>query len=84
MNYSISISAAICSPVVLILLILVVCVYKAYKTTLQRLILYHIIFSLLCELPLILLIRFSLYGLVPLSLMFPYTLYIHGWSTLPL
>ena len=52
-NYSIyttSISAAISSPVVLTLLILVVCVYKAYKTTLQRLILYHIIFSLLCEL----------------------------------
>ena len=41
---------AICSLIVLTLLILVVCVHKAYKTTLQRLVLYHIIFSLFFEL----------------------------------
>ena len=43
-------SGIICAPVVLTLLIVVVCVYKAYKTTLQRLVLYHIVFSLVCEL----------------------------------
>ena len=43
-------SSIICALVVLTLLIVVVCVYKAYKTTLQRLVLYHIIFSLFCEL----------------------------------
>ena len=44
------VSRIVCAPVVLTLLILVVCVYKVYKTTLQRLILYHIIITLLCEL----------------------------------
>ena len=49
---------AICSLIVLTLLILVVCVYKAYRTTFQRLILYHIIFSLLCELSVLLVIPY--------------------------
>ena len=43
-------SGIVCTPVVLTLLLVVVCVYKAYKTTLQRLVLYHIVFSLFCEL----------------------------------
>ena len=54
--YTTSISAAICTSVVFTLLIFVVRVYKAYKTTLQRLILYHIIFTLCCELSLLSLI----------------------------
>ena len=49
-NYAHGISGTACAPVVLTLLIVVVCVYKAYKTTLQRLVLYHIIISLLFEL----------------------------------
>ena len=49
-NYAHGISGIVCTPVVLTLLIVVVCVYKAYKTTLQRLVLYHIIISLLFEL----------------------------------
>ena len=43
-------SGVICALIVLTLLLVVVCVYKAYKTTLQRLVLYHIVFSLVCEL----------------------------------
>ena len=49
-NFALGISGIICAPVVLALLIVVVCVYKAYKTTLQRLVLYHIILSLFSEL----------------------------------
>ena len=53
-------SEVTCASILLTLLIVVVCIYKAYKTTLHRLILYHNIFSLLCELSLII---FSLVSL---------------------
>ena len=56
--YTASISEAICTLIVFTLLILVVCVYKAYKTTLQRLVLYHVIFSLFGELSLLSLILY--------------------------
>ena len=36
--------------IILIILILVTCVFKVYKTTFQRLILYYIVIGLLCEL----------------------------------
>ena len=38
-----------CTVGMFTLLVLVMCVYKAYKTTLQRIILYHIILTLFCE-----------------------------------
>ncbi len=43
------ISGIICAPIVFILLAVVVCGFRAYKTTFQRLILYHIIITLFCE-----------------------------------
>ena len=58
-NYVLGISGIICALVVLTLLIVVVCVYKAYKTTLQRLVLYHIIISLFSELSIALQIDLS-------------------------
>ena len=48
-NLLIGISGIICTPIVLVLLIVVVCAYKAYKTTFQRLILYYILITLVCE-----------------------------------
>ena len=42
-------SGFIYTPIVLTLLILLSCVYRAYKSTLQRLTLYHILIVLLCE-----------------------------------
>jgi hypothetical protein len=38
-----------CTPIVFALLAVVVCGFRAYKTTFQRLILYHIIITLFCE-----------------------------------
>jgi hypothetical protein len=43
------ISGIICAPIVFVLLAVVVCGFRAYKTTFQRLILYHIIITLFCE-----------------------------------
>lgn len=43
------VSGIIYTPIVLTLLILLSCVYKAYKTTLQRLTLYYVFIALLCE-----------------------------------
>jgi hypothetical protein len=43
------ISGIICTPIVSALLVVVVCGFRAYKTTFQRLILYHIIIALFCE-----------------------------------
>jgi hypothetical protein len=43
------IAGIICTPIVFALLAVVVCGFRAYKTTFQRLILYHIIIALLCE-----------------------------------
>ena len=76
-----STSEGICSLIILVLLILVVCVYKAYKTTLQRLILYHIIFSLLCELPVSLFFAFKFsYPLWTCAVIFYLSLYtLHSW-----
>ena len=48
-NYVLGVSGIILAPVVLTLLILVVCVRKAYKTTLQRLIFYSIIITCTSE-----------------------------------
>ena len=39
----------ICTPVIVALLTVVVCVFTAYKTTFQRLILYQIVIALICE-----------------------------------
>ena len=43
------ISGTICAPIILALLAVVVCGFRAYKTTFQRLILYHITIALFCE-----------------------------------
>ena len=48
-NLVIGISGSICAPTVFALLAVVVCVFRAYKTTFQRLILYHIVITLWCE-----------------------------------
>ena len=47
--FVLSASGLIYAPIVLTLLILLTCVYKAYKTTLQRLTLYHILIVLFCK-----------------------------------
>ena len=47
--FALSLSGLICAPMLLAFLILVCCVHKRYKTTFQRLILYHVIVSLFCE-----------------------------------
>ena len=44
-----SVSGIIYTPIILILLILLSCVYKSCKTTLQRLTLYYVLIALLCE-----------------------------------
>ena len=46
----VGIAGILLTPVLLIITILFIFVYKAYKTTFQRLILYHILLVLLCEL----------------------------------
>jgi hypothetical protein len=43
------IAGIICAPIIFALLVVVVCGIRAYKTTFQRLILYHIIIALICE-----------------------------------
>jgi hypothetical protein len=48
-NLVIAIPGIICAPIVFALLAVVLCGFRAYKTTFQRLILYHIIISLFCE-----------------------------------
>ena len=48
-GYAVGASGIVFSIVVLTTLILVICVYKAYRTTFQRLILYFIVISFLCE-----------------------------------
>jgi hypothetical protein len=48
-NLVIGIAGIICIPFVFALLVVVVCGFRAYKTTFQRLILYHIIITLFCE-----------------------------------
>lgn len=47
-------SGLVLTPVVLILAVFVIFVYRAYKTTFQRLILYHILLVLLCEITFVL------------------------------
>ena len=56
-NFVLGILGIVCFPIVLTILILVIFVYKAYKTTFQRLILYYIIIGLFCELTYALRIR---------------------------
>ena len=50
-NLVIDIAGSVCAPIVFALLGVVVCAFRAYKTTFQRLILYHagIAITLLCE-----------------------------------
>ena len=48
-NIVTGISGIICAPIVFTLLAVVVFAFRAFKTTFQRLILYHILFTLLCE-----------------------------------
>ena len=48
-NLVAGISGIICAPIVFALLAVVVCAFRAFKTTFQRLILYHIFIALLCE-----------------------------------
>ena len=43
------IAGIICAPLIFALLAAVVCAFRAFKTTFQRLILYHIVITLLCE-----------------------------------
>ena len=43
------IAGIICAPIVFALLGVVVCAFRAFKTTFQRLILYHIVITFLCE-----------------------------------
>ena len=43
------IAGSICAPIIFALLAVVVCGFRAYKTTFQRLILYHVIIALFCE-----------------------------------
>ena len=43
------ITGIVCAPIVFALLAVVVCAFRAFKTTFQRLILYHIVITLLCE-----------------------------------
>ena len=47
--FILGVSGFIYTPIVLTLLILLSCVYRAYKTTLQRLTLYHVLIVLFCE-----------------------------------
>ena len=47
------ITGIICAPIVFALLAVVVCAFRAYKTTFQRLILYHIVITLYVSVPLL-------------------------------
>lgn len=58
-NLVTGISGTISAPIVLCLLSIVVCVYRAYKTTFQRLILYHILIAFFCECSFILQIQIN-------------------------
>ena len=80
-NYALGISGIICTPVVLTLLLVVVCVYKAYKTTLQRLVLYHIIISLLSELSIALQIdiNFPSQRWICIIVIYPYLYFVLSW-----
>ena len=48
-NLVIGIAGSVCAPIVFALLAVMVCAFRAYKTTFQRLILYHIAITLWCE-----------------------------------
>ena len=48
-NLVIGIAGSVCALIVFALLAVVVCAFRAYKTTFQRLILYHIVITLWCE-----------------------------------
>ena len=61
-NLVTSIAGIVCAPIVFTLLTVVVCVYRAYKTTFQRLMLYHILIVLLCECSFALQIQINLPG----------------------
>ena len=48
-NLTIGIAGSICAPIVFALLVVMVCAFRAFKTTFQRLILYQILIALLSE-----------------------------------
>ena len=48
-NLMIGIAGSVCAPIVFALLAVMVCAFRAFKTTFQRLILYQILIVLLCE-----------------------------------
>ncbi|MCG8624507.1 MAG: hypothetical protein MJE68_21250, partial [Proteobacteria bacterium] len=53
----IGIAGSVCAPIIFALIAVVVCAFRAFKTTFQRLILYHILIVLLCECSFVLQIR---------------------------
>ena len=58
-NLVTGISGIVSAPIILTFLTVVVCVFRAYKTTFQRLILYHILIALFCECSFILQIQIN-------------------------
>ena len=48
-NLMIGIAGSVCAPIVFALLAVMVCAFRAYKTTFQQSILYQILIALLCE-----------------------------------
>ena len=87
-NLVIGIAGSVCAPIVFALLAVVVCAFRAYKTTFQRLILYQILIVLLCESSCALQIQINsphprwlcvtaIYILIPLFVLHPLLVYIH-------
>ena len=55
----VGIAGSVCAPIVFALLGVVVCAFRAYKTTFQRLLLYHIAITLWCECSFVLMIQIN-------------------------
>ena len=77
----IGIAGIICAPIVFTLLAVMVCVFRAFRTTFQRLILYHIAITLLCECSFILQIQINSPHLKWLCVIaiYPYLYCIISW-----
>ena len=58
-SFVLGISGSVCAPIVFALLGVVVCAFRAFKTTFQRLILYHIAITLWCECSFVLMIQIN-------------------------
>ena len=76
-NLVTGITGIICAPIVFVLLGVVVCAFRAFKTTFQRLILYQILIALLCECSFALDIQIDSFTQKGGSVSLPYTFFLY-------